>query len=57
VRRGNPNLRGDAMTACLLAQAAVHAAVTLVELNLPDDRDPRRVRATELAGAARSVSL
>jgi formiminotetrahydrofolate cyclodeaminase len=56
-RRGNPNLRGDAMTACLLAQAAVRAAAVLVELNLPDDSDPRRARATALAGAARSVTL
>jgi len=57
VRRGNPNLRGDALTACLLAQAGVHAAAALVELNLPDDRDPRRTRAAELAGASRDVSL
>jgi formiminotetrahydrofolate cyclodeaminase len=56
-RRGNPNLRGDAVTACLLAQAAVQAAATLVELNLPDDADPRRARVTELAGAARNVAL
>jgi formiminotetrahydrofolate cyclodeaminase len=56
-RHGNPNLRGDALTACLLAQAAVQAAATLVELNLPDDTDPRRGRANDLAGAARSVAL
>ena len=56
-RNGNPRLRGDALTACLLAQAAVLAATALVELNLPDGGDPRRVRAAELADAARSASL
>ena len=56
-RRGNPNLRGDALTACLLAQAAVRAAAALVELNLDDDADPRRVRAAELVGVARSATL
>ena len=57
VRRGNPNLRGDALTACLLAQSAVQAAAALVELNLPDDSDPRRARAAALATAARDTSL
>jgi len=56
-RRGNPNLRGDALTACLLAQAAVRAATALVEVNLPDAGDPRRIRAAELAEAARDASL
>ena len=56
-RRGNPNLRGDALTACLLAQSAVQAAAALVELNLSDAEDPRRVRAAALAGAARDTSL
>lgn len=56
-RRGNPNLRGDALTACLLARAAVQAAAALVELNLPDSSDPRRVRVAELAGASRDVTL
>jgi methenyltetrahydrofolate cyclohydrolase len=51
VRRGNPNLRGDALTACLLAQGAVRSAVALVEINLADaPEDPRRRRAAELAG-------
>ena len=31
---GNPNLRGDAVTATILARAAVHAAATLVEINV-----------------------
>jgi methenyltetrahydrofolate cyclohydrolase len=56
-RRGNPNLRGDALTACLLAQAGVRAAAALVQLNLSDDRDPRRERAAKLADAARAASL
>jgi formiminotetrahydrofolate cyclodeaminase len=55
VRRGNPNLKGDALTACLLAQAAVLSAAALVELNLADDRDPRRARAAALEGAARQT--
>jgi formiminotetrahydrofolate cyclodeaminase len=57
VRRGNPNLRGDALTACLLAQAGVQAATALVELNVPDGEDSRRVRASELADAARHASV
>jgi methenyltetrahydrofolate cyclohydrolase len=56
-RRGNPNLRGDALTACLMAQAAVAAATALVELNLPDATDPRRLRAATLADAARNAAL
>ena len=54
---GNPHLRGDALTACLLAQAAVRSAAVLVELNLPQPSDPRRVRARELDAAACSTSL
>ena len=34
VEDGNPNLRGDALTATLLAGAGVRAAVSLVEINL-----------------------
>lgn len=56
-RRGNPNLRGDALTACLLAQSAVRAAAALVELNIAADDDSRRVRAAELVDAAGEVSL
>ena len=55
--RGNPNLRGDAVTACLLAQAVVRSAVLLVELNLPDAGDPRRARAAELETAARGFAV
>ena len=45
VEEGNPNLRGDAMTATVLAGAGVRAAATLVEINVSaggaDDRLPR----------------
>ena len=34
VEEGNPNLRGDAVTAAALAKAGVHAAATLVEINV-----------------------
>ena len=54
---GNPNLRGDALTACLLAQAGVRAAAVLVALNLADDADPRRERAAALAAAVGDVAL
>lgn len=52
-RDGNPNLRGDAATARLLAAAAVRAAATLVELNLRAGADSRVGRARELADEAR----
>ena len=45
VEEGNPNLRGDAVTAIVLAGAGVRAAATLVEINVSaggaDDRLPR----------------
>jgi formiminotetrahydrofolate cyclodeaminase len=34
VEEGNPNLRGDAVTAAVLAKAGVRAAATLVEINV-----------------------
>ncbi len=56
VRQGNPNLEGDALTARLLAQAAVRAAVVLVELNLADQPDdPRREQASGLVRALEDV--
>ena len=45
---GNPTLRGDAMTAALLATAATKAAANLVEINLesrPEDERIARARA------------
>jgi formiminotetrahydrofolate cyclodeaminase len=55
VRRGNPNLRGDALTGCLLAHAGVRAAAVLVELNLDDVDDPRLARTGELVRAAQAA--
>jgi len=54
---GNPALRGDAVTAALLAQAGARAAATLVAVNLADSPDdPRPGRAFDLlAGIARAV--
>jgi formiminotetrahydrofolate cyclodeaminase len=54
---GNPALRGDAVTAALLAQAGARAAAALVGINLaavPDDERPARAEAL-LAAAARSA--
>lgn len=51
---GNPNLRGDAITAVLLAEAGVRAAVSLVEINLSaaSADDGRADQARELARSA-----
>jgi formiminotetrahydrofolate cyclodeaminase len=54
---GNPNLRGDAATAVLLAEAAVRATANLVEINLATREDDERVqRARELVEMARRLS-
>jgi formiminotetrahydrofolate cyclodeaminase len=52
---GNPNVRGDAVTAALLAAAGSRAAAALVRINLAGaDGDDRPARAEHLAaGAAR----
>jgi formiminotetrahydrofolate cyclodeaminase len=55
--RGNPNLRGDAATAALLAEAAVRATANLVEINLAMREDDERIaRARELCEMARRIS-
>jgi formiminotetrahydrofolate cyclodeaminase len=55
--RGNPNLRGDAATAALLAEAAVRSTANLVEINLATREGDERVeRARELVEMARRIS-
>jgi formiminotetrahydrofolate cyclodeaminase len=55
--RGNPNLRGDAATAALVAEAAVRATANLVEINLATREDDERIaRARELVEMARRIS-
>jgi formiminotetrahydrofolate cyclodeaminase len=55
--RGNQNLRGDAATAVLLAEAAVRASANFVEINLGMREDDERVmRARELVEQARRIS-
>jgi methenyltetrahydrofolate cyclohydrolase len=49
---GNPNLRGDAVTATILARAAVRAAATLVEINVSaGGADDRLTRVNQLLAA------
>ena len=57
IENGNPNLRGDALTAVLLAEAGTRAAVALVEINLSaaDVEDGRLDRARELARSANNA--
>ncbi len=61
VREGNTNLRGDAVAAALLAEAGVHAASVLVEINMRagEIADDRLERAGEFVaratGAARGI--
>jgi methenyltetrahydrofolate cyclohydrolase len=55
--RGNPNLRGDAATAALLAEAAVRASANLVEINLATrEGDERLERARELVEIVRRTA-
>jgi formiminotetrahydrofolate cyclodeaminase len=60
VEEGNPNLRGDAMTAAALAKAGVRAAATLVEINVSaggadDDRLSRVDQLLATMDAAQEV--
>jgi formiminotetrahydrofolate cyclodeaminase len=55
--RGNPNLRGDAATAALLAEAGVRASANLVEINLATRAGDERIeRARELVETTRRLS-
>jgi formiminotetrahydrofolate cyclodeaminase len=55
--RGNPNLRGDAATAALLAEAAVRSTANLVEINLATRTGDERIeRARELVEMTRRIS-
>jgi formiminotetrahydrofolate cyclodeaminase len=55
--RGNPNLRGDAATAVLLAEAAARATANLVEINLGTREGDERVeRAREVVEMTRRIS-
>jgi formiminotetrahydrofolate cyclodeaminase len=53
-REGNPNLRGDAVAAVLLAEAGVRAAAVLVEINMRagEIADDRLERAGEFVSRA-----
>ena len=60
VEEGNPNLRGDAVTAAALAEAGVRAAATLVEINVSaggadEDRLSRVDQLLATMAAARDV--
>lgn len=55
--RGNANLRGDAATAALLAEAAARSTANLVEINLATREDDERIaRARELVEMTRRIS-
>jgi formiminotetrahydrofolate cyclodeaminase len=58
VEEGNTNLVGDAITAVLLAEAGVRAAVTLAEINLSSANldDDRLGRANELVEETASTA-
>jgi formiminotetrahydrofolate cyclodeaminase len=58
VEEGNTNLVGDAITAVLLAEAGVRAAVTLAEINLSAANldDDRLGRANELVDETASTA-
>jgi methenyltetrahydrofolate cyclohydrolase len=53
---GNPNLRGDAITAALAGAAGARAAAQLVEINLQGRADDRLDRARAHASAASAAA-
>jgi hypothetical protein len=56
--KGNPNLRGDSISAALLAEAAARSAACLVDINVTLGglgNDPSR-RAAEAVAAARAAA-
>jgi formiminotetrahydrofolate cyclodeaminase len=53
---GNPNLRGDAVTAALLGAAAARAAATLVAINLEGTADSRVEESAALATTAEEAA-
>jgi formiminotetrahydrofolate cyclodeaminase len=59
-KSGNPNLRGDAITAGLLAAAGARSTARLIDINV-GDRDERAFQAARLAetaaGAARRAAM
>ncbi len=56
--RGNPNLKGDAVAAVLLAEAGVRAAAELVRINDPEgERKQRAGRLVEDASGERQAVL
>jgi formiminotetrahydrofolate cyclodeaminase len=48
VENGNPEVRGDAAAACVLAEGGARAAAKLVEINLGATEDDPRVRHARL---------
>jgi methenyltetrahydrofolate cyclohydrolase len=53
--RGNPNLRGDVITAALIAAAAARACATLVRINLDESAEEFR-QASEHSRAAEAAA-
>jgi formiminotetrahydrofolate cyclodeaminase len=53
---GNPNLRGDAITGALLAEAGARSAAVLVAINLAGTDDGRPARAAQLTKEAASFA-
>ena len=53
---GDSRLRGEAVAAAILSEAATRVAAVLVAMNLESDSDPRVRRAREQAAAAESAA-